>query len=120
MKKLILVFVAIAINFAITSCGGNTSTEVKETTAYEKMTVVFDGQPAISEIKAILEPVMIKHKLPVTEENLSKAASMLVSARERSNIKEMDLLRHMYKNGSDKLSFTEQAGISLVMLQSGQ
>lgn len=86
---------------------------------YEKICFVFIGKPSKSKVQPLLEAVMKKYNLPVNNENIMKAASCVLTLRKQSSIgiTEMEILRHMYKQGSNKLKFPDQAAISAVLLE---
>jgi len=77
------------------------------------MEVAFEGYPSTNDIKPMMESIMKKYDLEITEENLQKVASMLVSLRKASKVgvTEIELLKHIYQKGSDKISLPDQAGI---------
>lgn len=85
---------------------------------YEIMNVAFVGNPKISEIKPLMESVMDNYNLPQTNENKLKVGSMLVALRKSNTVgvTEMDILKHIYLYGSNKLTLPEQAGISSTLL----
>ncbi|WP_299444089.1 hypothetical protein [uncultured Aquimarina sp.] len=87
--------------------------------AYEKMEVAFIGNPPKKKIKPILEKVMIFHGIEINETNLHRVGSTLIVLRKSSDkgISEMDILKHMNKNGARQISFPDQAAISLVLLE---
>lgn len=95
------------------------SINYQQATPYEMMTRVFVGSPSEKEIRTYLEPVMKKHNLSITKDNLIRCSSSLLSLRKSSKkgITEMQILKHMYKNGSSKISFADQAGISATLLE---
>ena len=88
--------------------------------AYQKMELAFIGNPKESEIKPILDKVILFQGADLTELNREKSASVLISLRKSSknDVTEMDILKHMYKNGTDKISFPDQAAISFSILES--
>lgn len=85
---------------------------------YEMMHSVFIGNPEISEIKPLVEGVLKKYTLPATDEYRLKVGSMLVSLRKynEGKITEMELLKHIYQYGSNRISFPDQAGLSATIL----
>ncbi|QXP61537.1 hypothetical protein [Olleya sp. HaHaR_3_96] len=118
LKKILLL---LSITILLSNCNsstGNKKTTI-EKTAYDKMEVAFIGNPMTSEIQPTLEKVMKFHGIEVTENNLERTGSVLVTLRKESKIKitEMDILNHMNKNGTSQLSFPEQAAISLFLLE---
>lgn len=89
---------------------------------YEMMQVAFEGSPEISKIKPMLEAVLEKYDLPKTDEYRLKVSSMLVSLRKASavGVTEMEILKHIYQNGSNKISLPDQAGLSATLLETSK
>ena len=89
---------------------------------YEMMQVAFEGSPEISKIKPMLEAVLEKYDLPKTDEYRLKVGSMLVSLRKASavGVTEMEILKHIYQNGSNKISLPDQAGLSATLLKTSK
>ncbi len=87
--------------------------------AYEMMTVAFEGNPPISQIKPLMEAIMKKYDIPIDEDHLMKVSSVAVSLRKKSavGVTEMDLLKHIYQNGNPLYTFAEQAAHSMVYLE---
>lgn len=85
---------------------------------YELMNSVFIGNPEISEIKPLVEGVLKKYSLSATDEYRLKVGSMLVSLRKHNEgkITEMELLKHIYQHGSNRISLPDQAGFSATIL----
>lgn len=86
---------------------------------YEIMHVAFEGSPEISNIKPMLEAVLVTYGLPKTDEYRLKVGSMLVTLRKASSVgvTEMDILKNIYQHGSNKISLPDQAGISATLLE---
>ncbi len=122
MKSNLTKALLFSISILFLSC--NTSTEKKKVnikkSAYEKMEVAFIGKPNKNEIQPILEKVMKFHGINVTEENLERTGSVLVTLRKesKSGITEMDILNHMNRNGVSQFSFPDQAAVSFTLLES--
>lgn len=93
-----------------------------EKNPYEMMQVAFEGSPEISKIKPMLEAVLEKYDLPKTDEYRLKVSSMLVSLRKASavGVTEMEILKHIYQNGSNKISLPDQAGLSATLLETSK
>ena len=123
MKKTIKTTSAIVFALMLLiRCGNNQSEENDKPTAYEMMETAFEGFPSESEIKPMMEDVMKTYNMQVTEENLLKVANMLVVLRKESKVgvTEMEILKHMYQNGSSSISLAEQAAISSVLLETSK
>ncbi len=123
MKKIFIAFSLVIFTLlSITSCssGSEDSLKNENPSAYELMETAFVGNPVKNDIQPMMERVMQRHKLDVNEENLQKVGSMLVTLRKASDagVTEMEILEHIYQNGSDKLTLSEQAGISATLLES--
>lgn len=94
---------------------------LENTDPYEMMSSVFIGNPSIAEIRPIVEGILKKYNLPLTDEYRLKVGSMALSLRKQDNgrVPEMQLLRHILTYGSDKISLPDQAGYSYVTLLKG-
>jgi cytochrome bd-type quinol oxidase subunit 1 len=119
--KLKFILPTLIVVSVVTSCGNNSidSSSNNKPSAYEMMETAFEGYPNKSDLKPMMESVMNRHKLEVNEVNLQKVGSMLVSLRKASKVgvTEMEILKHIYQNGSEKISLPDQAGISAVELE---
>lgn len=95
--------------------------EFSDPDPYEMMESVFLGNPSVSEIKPLIEGVLKKYSLPFTDEYRLKVGSMLVSLRKHNEgkVTEMQILKHIYYYGSNKISLPDQAGYSVVSLLEG-
>lgn len=89
-----------------------------EADPYEMMHSVFVGNPEISEIRPLVEGVLKKYSLPATDEYRLKVGSMLVTLRKHNEgkITEMELLKHIFQHGSNRISLPDQAGLSATIL----
>jgi hypothetical protein len=87
--------------------------------AYEKIHVAFEGMPNIEDVKPLLEEVMSRYNLPVTNQQVLKCANVLVVFHNESKVgvTEMDILKHMYQRGTKGLDFATQATISFSWLE---
>lgn len=105
-------------SYSSSTSSSSSSSIVAEKDPYEIMNVAFVGNPKISEIKPLMESVMDNYNLPQTNENKLKVGSMLVALRKSNTVgvTEMDILKHIYRYGSNKLTLPEQAGISSTLL----
>lgn len=103
---------------------GLLSDQTKELNAqkdpYEIMHVVFEGSPDASSVKKMMEPVIIRYNMPQNDDTRLKIANMLLGLRKQSavGVTEMDLLKHIYQHGYDKVTLAQQAGISATILES--
>ncbi len=89
---------------------------------YEVMHVAFEGSPAISKIKPMVEAIMERYNMPKTNDNILKVGNMLVSMRQSSTVglTEMELLKHIYVHGSDQVTLAQQAGISATLIETSK
>ena len=130
MKKNLLVAALCSALFILSSCSSDSSdssdtnsssySESKpEDDPYFKLHVVFVGMPEEDEIKPMMEAVMTTHNFTVNDENIIKFGSMLLTLRKNSKVgvTEMDILKHMYQNGSALNTIGEQGGISSYYLE---
>lgn len=83
------------------------------------MEVAFEGYPDREEIKPMLEEVMKRYGLDITEDNLSRAGSVLVTLRKESKVgvTELEILKHMYQRGAVNSTFPNQAAVSSLILE---
>lgn len=120
ITKLMALIITCCFVFAsIDTRANDTSIAIQSASAYEMMEVVFIGKPKKATIQPLLEAVMKKYSLPVTEENLLRTSSALVSLRKSSavGVTEMEILKHMYQQGPRGDSFANQAGMSSALLE---
>ena len=95
------------------------SSNVAEKDPYEIMHIAFEGYPEVSEIKPRLEAVMDNYSFPKTDDNRLMVGNMLVALRKASavGVTEMQILKHIYQHGSNKISLPDQAGLSATLLE---
>jgi hypothetical protein len=137
MTNIKFISIAVLIMLALlTSCSSNSSSSsstsssssddstsiVAEKDPYEIMHIAFEGSPEVDKIKPLIEAVMNNYQLPLTNENKLKVGSMLVSLRKASavGVTEMEILKHIYQHGSNKISLPDQAGISATLLETSK
>ena len=99
-----------------------TESELKNKTtvdAYVIITGSFEGNPSKSQVQPMLEDVMKSHGLEITDENINKTSSALVSMRLDSKIgvTEMEILKHVYQNGSPDQPLPTDIAISAYYLE---
>jgi uncharacterized protein YpuA (DUF1002 family) len=119
MKKIFSILTLTTLLLTFSCSDSNNNSTSKTPTAYEMMEVAFENYPSKNDIQPMMESVMTRYELEINENNLQKVASMLVSLRKASKVgvTEMELLKHMYQNGSDKISLPDQAGLSATILE---
>jgi hypothetical protein len=91
--------------------------------AYEKIHIAFEGMPEISVVKPMLEDVMKRSNIEITNDNILKCANVLVVLRKDSKIgvTEMQILKHMYQNGrSSGMDYANQAAVSSFLIEKTQ
>lgn len=106
-----------------TQSNSSTSNNSQFDSALEMMHYAFIGYPSEREIQRLLDPVMRDYGLPITEENYSRAGSVLVVLRQSSEtgVTEMAILRFMramYNEGVP-LDFAQAAAIAFSCLEVG-
>lgn len=87
----------------------------------DQMEIAFLGGYSRSEIKLRIDEAMTLYGMPITEENYSRAGSVLVTLRQEYGPTEMDILDYMIRShvpGVD-LSFNEAAAFAVVFLAAG-
>jgi hypothetical protein len=101
------------------SVGTTSSSSEANQIVYQEMSIVFKGQPSISEIQPLMEAVLEGYNLEPNQENLSRVSSMLIGLSDKSKVQvtEIDILKHMYQQGSRDIHITEQAAFSFVYLE---
>ena len=67
----------------------------------------------------MLEAVMKRYNFPVTNDNILKAGNLLCDLKRASKVgvTEMEIVKHMYQQGSAEGYMFEQAGISAATLE---
>lgn len=87
---------------------------------YSQVELAFIGNPPKSATQPVLEAVLEKSDLPITDENISKTASCLVALRKESKrgVTEMQIADRMLSYGKSEMSLPERAGIAFTILES--
>ena len=90
--------------------------------AMQQMEIAFVGTPRQSVIKAQLDRALALDDTPITEENYSRAGSMLVTLRREIGPNEMDILDYMIRSHvvGINMDFPEAASISAAFLAAGE
>ena len=85
------------------------------------MEVAFEGNYTREQIKPVIDQAMTLYGVLITEENYSRAASVLVVMRQENGVNEMDILSYMIRSHVPgvNLTFPESAAISAVFLAAG-
>jgi len=122
--------ILITVSISLISCNENKATK-QNTSAistfksgsledgYEILHLIFQDQPDIESIKKLADPVLTQHGLDISYKNLETLGSALLGLRQRSavGVTEMEILKHMYQNGSHDNDFLKQVAISAFYLE---
>ena len=98
-------------------------TALQSLSQMELMEIAFDGNPAISEIQPVLDHALRLYGMPITEENYSRAGSVLVALRKEFGPSEMDILGCVissHVSGADMSSFKNFMAICAVLEADGE
>ena len=97
----------------------SSSSSIADKDPYEVIHIAFEGFPDKEDVQPMLEAVMKRYNMTVTNDNIIKVGNMLVTLRQDSKVgvTEMEILKHIYQKGSSSLTLPEQAGISSVLLE---
>lgn len=89
--------------------------------ALGQMEVAFEGNYTREQIKPVLDHALKLYGLPITEENYSRSASVLIVMRREHGVNEMDILSYMIQSHVPgvNITFPEAAAISVVFLSVG-
>jgi len=87
--------------------------------AYEVMETVFEGRPEKKIVQPLMEAVLRRYYVQITNENVMKAANTLYVLKKESKVgvTEMEILRHMYQKGIKGRTFDVQAAYSYTYLE---
>lgn len=115
---------AIAALLLLTSCSSTPPAEsAPPEDPLDRMLITFNGSPSKSEIKEAIDDALNATNMALTNENYSRAASVLTVFRDEYGIDEMDILECMPSNLSDprvtELNFSNVAAVCNVDLVSG-
>ncbi|MEE1884381.1 hypothetical protein [Pedobacter flavus] len=86
---------------------------------YHLLHVAFQNEPEAESIKKFVDPILKRHGHDIDFDNINRLGSMMIGIRKRSavGVTEMDVLKHMYQNGSSNNTLIEQAAISAFYLE---
>lgn len=111
-------------NSSTTSTAPTTSTPssnsaIADKDPYEVIHIAFEGFPDKEVVQPMMEAVMKRYNMTITNDNILKVGNMLVVLKQESKVgvTEMDILKHIYQKGSASITLPEQAGISSVLLE---
>lgn len=94
-------------------------TPIIEKDAYELMEVAFEGYPSKSDVQPMLEDVMKRYDMEVNNENLTKAANVLVTMKNDSKVgvTEMEILKRVYQKGNNYEDYVTNVARAAVFLE---
>ena len=97
------------------------SQAVEALPALRQMEIAFDGNPNVSRIQPVLDSALMLYGLPITEENYSRAGSVLVALRKEIGPSEMEILNHMIRSHVPgvNVTFPDMAGFCAAALTGG-
>ena len=89
--------------------------------ALGQMEIAFEGQPSKERIKRQVDTAMRMYSVPITEENYSRAGSVLVALSNEYGPSEMDILDYMIRSHVPgvNITFPNAAGLSVAFLSAG-
>ncbi len=99
-----------------------THKEISNMTSLQKMTIAFDGGYSEKEIKDKITEAMVLYNMPITEEDYSRAGSVLVALKQQEKIEEMLILDYMINKlytPNINLTFPGAAALSVTILKTG-
>ena len=101
------------------SSSSSSSSSIADKDPYEVIHIAFEGFPDKEDVQPMLEAVMKRYNMTVTNDNIIKVGNMLVTLKQDSKVgvTEMEILKHIYQKGSSSITLPEQAGISSVLLE---
>lgn len=87
----------------------------------DQMVIAYEGNHSRAEIKARMDEAMGLYGLTLTEENYSRAGSVLVTMRREYGPAEMDILNYMIRSHAPgtEMSFPDMAAIASTALVVG-
>jgi len=101
------------------SSASASNSEIADKDPYEVIHIAFEGFPDKEEVQPIMEAVIKRYNMTITNDNILKVGNMLVVLKKESKVgvTEMDILKHIYQKGSASVTLPEQAGISSTILE---
>jgi hypothetical protein len=94
--------------------------EEKPISPYSQIESVFIGNPSSEKVQKLIDAMLVRYDMPITEDNIMKVADVLLNCRKQSNVgvTEMDILTHAYKGiKKDGVSIEMQLAISAFVLE---
>ena len=75
------------------------SSSITDKDPYEVIHIAFEGFPDKEDVQPMLEAVMKRYNMTVTNDNIIKVGNMLVTLRQDSKVgvTEMEILKHIYQ-----------------------
>lgn len=106
---------------ACSTASTSPSNEALAAGPFGQMEVAFDGNYSQEEIKPRLDQAMRLYGLPRTDENYSRAGSVLVTMRKEIGPTEMQILDYMIRSHVDEVEFdfVDAAALAATFLAAG-
>jgi hypothetical protein len=120
-KAISLALAFMVLIFIIISALETPQQATQSMSALEQMSIAFNGGYDLPAIKERMDKTMQLYGLALTEDNYSRAGSVLVSLRKEYNIDEMDILDYMIRSHVNGVNatFPQMAAISVTALVAG-
>jgi ABC-type phosphate transport system substrate-binding protein len=80
------------LTLTVGGCAAQSQTAGVPSKPLEQMLIAFNGSPSMSEVTEALDDAFAATDTPATDENYSRAGSVLVKFRQEYGIDEMDIL----------------------------
>lgn len=126
----VLLIIVVGIIWYNNRSGTSDTTVTTTTTTTQNQTVVqqdpyqviettFDGNPEKEKVQPMLEAVMERYKMSVTNDNILRVSNMLFVLKKESKVgvTEMEILKHIYQKGSSAIDLPTQAALSSSYLE---
>lgn len=101
------------------SATSQSSSSIADKDPYEVIHIAFEGFPDKEVVQPMLEEVMKRYNMAITNDNILKVGNMLIVLQKESKVgvTEMEILKHIYQKGSSSITLPEQAAISSLLLE---
>lgn len=127
-RRIAVITVAISAAVSLAGCSSEEATDSSTETSVpsdpvQQISIAFQGSPAVSEVQRLLDNAFAATNTPPTDENYSRAGSVLVTFRKEYGIEEMEILRCIPSRQDDariaEHSFSNVAAVCVTDLASG-
>lgn len=114
----IFVPATLAWSMNITGSSSSSTAAVKQLSVFDKLLIAFEGGYSMDEIMERMSKTMTLYGLELTEENYSRAGSVLVSMRNEYGVQEMEILDYMIRSHvpNVNIDFPTMAAMATTML----